>query len=276
MPNRWLTVGSLGMRKTRANLYFSGHVRYVSMSEALSSRPSPRVGRNGSSDGSSRAAIAAARARASRSASRSRSSSELVWRMSRCSGVAARRIAALMPGSASATEWPSRAVHQRGELEQLEVAHGAVGDVEVGVEAQLAEAVAGARDALQQLVAQRLVGGVERLVGAEQLLAAVLPLGAELRPRLLGERRRRLQRVGVAAGRVGEDEAGAARGSSRRAAAAASRRRARRGCRAAAPRAAARRGSARSRGAARPASARTAGRARRRGRTTGPPPPASP
>ena len=76
------------------------------MSEALSSRPSPRVGRNGSSDGSSRAAMAAARARASRSASSSRSSSELVWRISRCSGVAARRIAALMPGSASATDWP--------------------------------------------------------------------------------------------------------------------------------------------------------------------------
>src|SRR3954449_3459659 len=54
MPKRWFTVGSLGIRKTRANLYLSGHVRYVSMSEALSSRPSPRVGRNGSSDGPAR------------------------------------------------------------------------------------------------------------------------------------------------------------------------------------------------------------------------------
>jgi hypothetical protein len=62
MPKRWLTVGSLGIRKTRANLYFSGQVRYVSMSEALSSRPSPRVGRNGSREGSSRAAIAAFKA----------------------------------------------------------------------------------------------------------------------------------------------------------------------------------------------------------------------
>jgi hypothetical protein len=88
-------------------LYFSGQVRYVSMSPALSSRPSPRVGRNGSSDGSSREAIAAARARASRSAPSSTSSSGLVWRISRCWAVAACRIAAFTPGSASATEWPS-------------------------------------------------------------------------------------------------------------------------------------------------------------------------
>ena len=75
MPNRWLSVGSCGMRNTRANLYFSGHVRYVSMSDALSITPSPRLGRNGSSDGSARAAIVAARARSSASASSSASSS---------------------------------------------------------------------------------------------------------------------------------------------------------------------------------------------------------
>ena len=27
IPKRWFSVGSLGIRKTRANLYFSGHVR---------------------------------------------------------------------------------------------------------------------------------------------------------------------------------------------------------------------------------------------------------
>src|SRR3954465_12251585 len=52
------------------------------MSEALSSRPSPRMGMNGSSDGSSRAAIAAARGRGSRSAAMSRSSSGPVWGIS--------------------------------------------------------------------------------------------------------------------------------------------------------------------------------------------------
>ena len=67
------------------------------------------------------------------------------------------------------------AVDERGELDQLEVAHGAVGDVEVGVQAQLAQAPGGARDRAQQLVAQRGEGRVQRLVGAEELLGALLP-----------------------------------------------------------------------------------------------------
>ena len=66
-------------------------------------------------------------------------------------------------------------VDERRELDQLQVAHGAVGDVEVGVQAQLAQAPAGARDRAQQLVAQRGEGGVQRLVGAEELLGALLP-----------------------------------------------------------------------------------------------------
>jgi hypothetical protein len=74
-----------------------------------------------------------------------------------------------------------------------------VGDVEVGVEAQLAQPRARAGDALQQLVAQRLEGRVHGLVGAEQLLLAVLPLRGEGGARLLGERRGRLQRASVAA-----------------------------------------------------------------------------
>ena len=164
-------------------------------------------GRNGSSDGSSRAAIggrARRGRRARRRAAGRRASSSGGSRAARASRRG--RIAALMPGSASATGWPCGAVQQRRELEQLEVAHDAVGDVEVGVEAQLAEARADARDVVQQLVAQRLVGRVQRLVGAEQLLLALLPLGAERGARLLGERRRRLQRARVGARRVGEHE----------------------------------------------------------------------
>ena len=70
---------------------------------------------------------------------------------------------------------------QRRELEQLEIADDRVRDVEVGVEAQLAEPAAGAHRRLEQLVAQQAVGRVQRLGRAEQLLLAVLPRGAERR-----------------------------------------------------------------------------------------------
>ena len=96
--------------------------------------------------------------------------------------------------------------HEGGELQQLEVAHNAVGDVEVGVEAQLAQARADARDALQELVAQRLERGLQRLVGAEQLFLAVLPLRHERHARLLRERRGWLERAAVCPCRVGEHE----------------------------------------------------------------------
>ena len=75
----------------------------------------------------------------------------------------------------SATLCPSAPRDERRQLEQLEVAHDRVRDVEVGVEAQLAQPPAGARGPLQQLVAQQPVGGVQRLGGAEQLLLALLP-----------------------------------------------------------------------------------------------------
>ena len=81
-----------------------------------------------------------------------------------------------------------------------------MGDVEVGVEAQLAQARADARDLLEQLVAQLAVGRVERLVGAEELLGVLVPLRAERDARLLEERRRRLERAAVRALGVGEDE----------------------------------------------------------------------
>ena len=98
------------------------------------------------------------------------------------------------------------ALHQRRQLEHLEVAHDRVRDVEVGVEAQLAEPPADLRDRRQQLVAQQPERRLQRLGGAEQLLLARLPLAADGAPRLLGERRRRLRRAALGHGRVGEHE----------------------------------------------------------------------
>src|SRR5687767_15228059 len=55
----------------------------------------------------------------------------------------------------------------RRQLEHLEVAHDRVGDVEVGVEAQLAEPPADLRDGRQQLVAQEPERRLERLRSEE-------------------------------------------------------------------------------------------------------------
>ena len=60
---------------------------------------------------------------------------------------------------------PVGALQERGELEQLEVAHDTVGDVEVGVEPQLAESPADARDGVEHLVAQQPERGVDLAVG---------------------------------------------------------------------------------------------------------------
>ena len=84
------------------------------------------------------------------------SSSVEVWRISRCSGVAAASSRALMSASASARSCPSGTLQQRGELEQLQVAHDPVGDVEVGVQAQLPQPAADPRDAGEHL-AQRSI-----------------------------------------------------------------------------------------------------------------------
>ena len=176
------------------------------MSEALSSSPSPRVGRKASSEGSSRAAMAAARARASCSASSSISSSELVCRISRCWAVAAPSSAVLIARQRIGHRLAGRPIDERGQLDQLQVAHGAVGDVEVGVQAQLAQAPGGARDGAQQLVAQRGEGGVQRLVGAEELLGALLPRRLQRGARLLQEGRGVLQGAADRALGVAEDE----------------------------------------------------------------------
>ena len=113
---------------------------------ADSSRPSPRRGRKGSSDGSSRAASAAARARASCSARSRTSSSGEVWRISRCCGGRRVQDRGVDPGQRVGEPLALGAVHERRELDELEVAHDAVGDVEVGVEPQLAQARADPRE----------------------------------------------------------------------------------------------------------------------------------
>ena len=77
------------------------------MSDADSITPSPRLGKNDSSEGSSRAASACARRRASRSASSRYSSSVDELKISRCSAVTAWRIRALTSRSPSATLCPS-------------------------------------------------------------------------------------------------------------------------------------------------------------------------
>ena len=178
------------------------------MSVADSSRPSPRRGRNGSSDGSLRCATAAARSRSSRSASSRYSSSAEVSKISRCSDVAAWSSRTLTSGSASSTDSSPvlRALQQRRELDQLQVADDRVRDVEVGVEAQLAEPPADLGDGRQQLVAQQPERRLQRLGRAEQLLLARLPLAADRGARLLRERRRLLRRAAVRALRVGEHE----------------------------------------------------------------------
>src|SRR5205085_2899573 len=56
-----------------------------------------------------------------------------------------------------------RARDKRRQLEQLEIPHDGMRDIEVGVEAKLAEPTTGPGGALEQLVAEQSVGRVERL-----------------------------------------------------------------------------------------------------------------
>ena len=88
-----------------------------------------------------------------------------VSKISRCSEVEACSSRALTSGSASSTDSSpdARALQQRRELDQLEVADDGVRDVEVGVEAQLAEPPADLRDRRQQLVAQQPERRLQRL-----------------------------------------------------------------------------------------------------------------
>ena len=160
-----------------------------------------------------------------------------------------------------------RALEQRRELDELEVAHDGVRDVEVGVQAQLAQALA-RPSAAPASSSSRSAWNVacSASAGPEQLLLELLPLAR--RPRRAPPRR---TATAAAARRSPRAPGRRARGPCRRAsspcaAAGASTRRAPRGRRGRAPRAAARRGSARPRASARPASAPTPARGRRRGR----------
>ena len=132
------------------------------MSEADSARPMPLRGRNGPSEGSPswpiRAPVAEriAGAGSPDSSASSVSSSVEVWRISRCSGVVAASRRALMSDSASAMPSAGRALEQRRELEQLQIAHHPVGDVQVGVQPQLAQASADPRDAREHLLAHQM------------------------------------------------------------------------------------------------------------------------
>ena len=146
------------------------------MSEADSARPMPLRGRNGPSECCSRGATARARARspAPRRSRRAagvaeRAGERLVERRGLEDLALQRRGGGEQPrvdvGERVVEALPVRALQQRGELQQLEVAHDAVGDVEVGVEPQLAEAPADARDGVEYLVAQQLERGLDLAVG---------------------------------------------------------------------------------------------------------------
>ena len=104
---------------------------------------------------------------------------------------------------------------QRRDLQQLQIPDDGVGDVEVGVEPQLAQAAAGAHRALQQLVAKQPVGRVERLGRPEQLLVLVLPFAPDRLPGRVGQRRRREHGAPVVDARVAEHRARAGAGEGR-------------------------------------------------------------
>jgi hypothetical protein len=161
---------------------------------------------NASSEGSERAATALARSFSSRSAS-SRYSSER------------RRLVdlALLGGDRLEDAGidldqrvgdrllaPARALDQGRELDQLEVAHDGVRDVEIGVEAQLAEPAAHLGDRREKLVAQQPERRLQGLGGPEELLLSRLPIRRGL-AQLLGEGRRLLVGAAVGALGVGED-----------------------------------------------------------------------
>ena len=81
-----------------------------------------------------------------------------------------------------------------------------MGDVEVGVEAQLAQTRAKAGDVGEELVAALAEHRLERLGGPEELLLAGLPLCVQRDAGLLGEGRRRARATARGGGGVAEHE----------------------------------------------------------------------
>ncbi len=98
-------------------------------------------------------------------------------------------------------------LEQGTELDQLEVAHDRVRDVQVGVEAQLAQRLAHARHVAQQVVAQGPEGGVHGFRGAEELLVAVLPCAVQRGASVLDEGRGRLGGAALGVLREGQHHA---------------------------------------------------------------------
>ncbi len=130
------------------------------MSEADSASPMPRRGRKGPSECSSRGAMPA-RGRARRRCGVTFDGEQHLVERGGLEDLALQRRgggeqAHVDVGERVGEALTVGALQHGGELEQLEVACDAVGDVEVGVEPQLAEAPADAGDAVEHLLAQQL------------------------------------------------------------------------------------------------------------------------
>ena len=176
------------------------------MSDADSTTPSPRRGRNASSDGSSRAAIAH-RAPAGVALGveevvvERRGGEDLSLlggdRLEDPGVDVAQGLGDVLTLGAG---------NQSRNLQQLEIPHDRMRDVEVGVEAQLPEPPGGPHRALEQLVAEQPIGRVERLRRTEQLLFLVLPRETERRPRRLHERERKDLVAAVSKRRVAQHD----------------------------------------------------------------------
>ena len=178
------------------------------MSEADSARPIPLRGRNGPSEGSSRGAIALrAGAVDARPASCPADSPSRVGqqRLVERRGLEDLALQRRRGGEQARVDvrkrlrhvLPGRALEQGGELQQLQIAHHPVGDVQVGVQPQLAEAPADPRDAREHLLAHQLKRRLE-LGSIRRLRRRVLGGSAVARP---PARRPRLRSPRSASGR---------------------------------------------------------------------------
>ena len=110
-----------------------------------------------------------------------------------------------------------RALQERRELDQLEVANDAVRDVQFGIQAQLAEMPADPRDAVEHLLAQELEGRLEvRVRRCGPILASLETLCSDRRlrvraraasgPRGRHDRREMARELARCRGRIAADE----------------------------------------------------------------------
>ena len=167
------------------------------MSEADSARPTPLRGRNGLSEGSSwrpgrrRAASPSCIGIGEQRLVQSGCLEYLSLRRGR-----GREQARVHVRQRVLQALPRRALNQRRELQELEVADDAVGDVKVGIQTQLAETPADARDALEHFVAQLL----KRRLAAGAISASGGPAGPS-RPAAVVTRRGGAPPAGLASQR---------------------------------------------------------------------------